>query len=285
MLCSVRGAVLPVEDTTDRLSTRLAMGATLGSPAEEPMKPARSRLAVATSCFSIALLAASAVAQAGNLFTASSSGPLFAFGGSGVLVFAWSQNTVYFNVDITATLADTTPGGPIPGTQGVVYLTTSFGPGTTPANNAAPPVTVSGLKGFFEPRRLFSGLGLNAGTYYLVWAPTNHTPHLSMSPAAAMPNAVTMGPGVSFVGNGNSDTVDPFPPATNTPVSESGIGSSSFIITITGDPPDLAGVPTPPTAPTPTAVPTLSAWGTLALAGLLVLLTMLSWSRRRRTRA
>jgi len=177
MLCSVRGAVLPVEDTTDRLSTQLAMGATLGSPAEEPMKPARSRLAVATSCFSIALLAASAVAQAGNLFTASSSGPLFAFGGSGVLVFAWSQETVYFNIDITATLADTTPGGPIPGTQGVVYLTTSFGPGTTPANNAAPPVTVSGLKGFFEPRRL---LGTRAQRWHVLPRMGSHEPHAAL---------------------------------------------------------------------------------------------------------
>jgi hypothetical protein len=107
-----------------------------------------------------------------------------------------------------------------------------------------------------------------------------------MSPAATMPTAVMMGPGVTFAGTGDSDTVASFPPATNTPVSpSSGIGLLRFVITITGDPPGLSGEPTTPTAPTPTAVPTLSAWGTLTLAGLLALLTMSHLRRRRRTRA
>jgi len=234
------------------------------------------------SWFSVTLLVAGAVAQAADLFTVTTTEPLFAFAGSGVQVFAWSQETVYFNVDITATLADTTAGAPITGAEGVVYLTTRFGPGTTPGDYAAQPVVVSGLKGFFEPRRLFTGLGLNAGTYYLVWAPTNHTPQLSMSPATSTPTAIRMGPGVTYVGAGNSATVDSFPPATNTPVSLSGIGSSFFIITITGDPPS-SGAPVPPTAPTPMVVPTLSAWGTFALAGLLALLTMSSLRRRRRS--
>src|SRR5262249_21965924 len=97
-----------------------------------PMKAARSPLAVAMSWFSVALLAGGAEAQAADLFTVTTTEPLFAFAGSGVQVFAWSQETVYFNVDITATLADTTAGAPIAGAEGVVYLTTRFGPGTTP---------------------------------------------------------------------------------------------------------------------------------------------------------
>ena len=262
-----------LEDTAGRATVRLAMWATLHPPAEEPMQPARSRLAVATGCFSIALLAAGAVAQAANLFTATPFGTPFLFGNSGVLVTAWSQSTIYTNVSITAPLLDSTPGAPIHGIEGVVYLVTRFGPGTTPADNVVPPVTVAGLSGLFTPRLLFSGLTLGPGTYYVVWAPTNHTPHLSMSPEGA-PNSLTTGIGVSFLGIANSDTVDSFPPATNTPVTDTGEGS--LIITVTGDPFALIGEPTP--------VPTLSVWGTLALAALLALLTMSNWSRRRQTR-
>jgi hypothetical protein len=168
----------------------------------------------------------------------------------------------------TATLA------PIPGLEGEVYLVTQFGPGTTPANNVAPPVTVFGLRSVFKERVLFSGLTLGPGTYYVVWAPTNHTPHLSMSPQGTELNStsVTTGIDVSFVGVGLSDTVAPFPPATNTPVAEAAF---SLTITVTGDPFALTEEPT--------AVPTLNAWGMLALAALLVLLTMSSWSRRRKT--
>jgi len=245
------------------------------------MKLVRSRLAVAISCFSIALLAAVTVAQADNLLTATASGPAVPFGSTAVLVLAWSQEIPYANASITAPLVDTTPEGPIPGTQGVVYLMTSFGPGTTQADHVAPPVSVSGLKSFFEPRLLFSGLALDPGTYYLVWAPTTYSPHVSMSPGTSMPTDVTTGPGVTFVGIGISDTVASFPPATDAPVGPSGFGS--FIITITGEP--LSGRPTPTPAPTPMAVPTLSAWGTLALTGLLALLTISSLRRRGRTRA
>jgi len=69
------------------------------------MKAARSTLAVAMSWLSVALLAAGAVAQAADLFTVTTTEPLFAFAGSGVQVFAWSQETVYLTPMAVPTLS------------------------------------------------------------------------------------------------------------------------------------------------------------------------------------
>jgi hypothetical protein len=103
---------------------------------------------------------------------------------------------------------------------GTAYLTTSFGPGTTTANQIAA-VTFSELPGVSSTIQLFSGLDLPAGSYYLtVFADAGSQVGWD---AADYPANVTLGTGVSFgypdpvETGGNLQRVPPFasyPPAT-----------------------------------------------------------------------
>ena len=226
------------------------------------MSPEAEVFVKRTLLFVIAFIASTTVAQAATIFVVTLTGSGFAFGGSGVLVTSWSQTSTFTNVVITSPLLDNTPGGPIALTEGAVYLVNQFGPGTTSANNVAVPTLISGLTSSFTTRTLFSGLTLGPGTYYLVWVPGTHSPDLSMSPEGG-PNSIATGPGVSFVGIGNSVAVDPFPPATNTPVSNTGEGS--FIVSVTGD---LVGVPA------------MNETTLLLMAALLVVLIVATLNRR-----
>lgn len=215
-----------------------------------------------TLLFIVAFLASTTAAQAATIFVVTLTGSGFAFGGSGVLVTSWTQTSTYTNVVITSPLRDDTPGGPIALTEGAVYLVNQFGPGTTSANNVTLPTLISGLTSSFATRTLFTGLTLGPGTYYVVWVPGNHGANMSMSPEGG-PNSIATGPGVSFAGIGNSVAVDAFPPATNTPVQNTGEGS--FIVSVTGD---LVGVPI------------MNESTLLLLAALLVLVVVATLNRR-----
>jgi len=145
----------------------------------------------------IGLLVWSVAAQAANVFDVTGPAP-FGFFSQEVSVIGWSQATTYTNVSITAPLRDISTGGPIGGVEGVVYLVNQIGPGTTAANNVAPPVSVSSLSATYSPVLLFSGLTLAPGNYYVVFASTNTAP-LSMTPAASNLEVVTPGVGESLL--------------------------------------------------------------------------------------
>ncbi|MGE8317766.1 MAG: hypothetical protein ACN6O3_03410 [Comamonas sp.] len=198
--------------------------------------------------------------QAATLYNVTGPDP-FGFVNQHVMPMAWSQTNTYTNVTISAPLADFSNGGPIGGTEGTVYLVNQIGPGTTAANNVAPPVTVSGLTASFATRQLWTGLTLPPGTYYVVFASANNDP-MSMSPQGSSNPVYTLGTGVTSANISGMSTFDSaFPPA-----SQFGGDGDPFpgnlFLTVTGD----AG---PVPAKTAAAVPLLGTEGLVAL-GLLV---------------
>ena len=205
-----------------------------------------------------ALLASSVTAHAATIFNVTGPTP-FGFVNQSPAAEGWSQASTYTNVSITIPLADLSAGGPIPGVQGTVYLVNQIGPGTTAANNVAPPVQVSGLTASFTPQVLFSGLTLGPGNYYVVWVSTSLN-DLSMSMEGSSTATSTLGSGVTELGNSSSLLVPAaFPPATSDllPVSAPG----NFFITVSG-------------TPAATPVPTLASGNMIALTILLALLGM-----------
>jgi hypothetical protein len=92
------------------------------------------------------------------------SGPLvggfYPLSNSLVAASSWTSARTYSDVDIAALL---TGGG-----QGVAYLMTQIGPGTTIASEIAR--NSFSFPSSIAPVSLFSGLTLPAGTYYLVLA-------------------------------------------------------------------------------------------------------------------
>jgi hypothetical protein len=215
------------------------------------------------------------IAHGANIFTITGPPPpdSFGFGNQAVLIEGWSQAATYANVSITMPLQDNTAGGPIPspGLEGTIYLMNQIGPGTTAANQMAPPVLITGLVAAnptFETRMPFSGLTLPAGNYYIVWVPA-HTNPLSMSPqGGGSTMTVTPGLGVTALGGSSSLTPAPFPPATALTLNPPG----NLWVTVTGD---LIALPPP------LQIPTLGMAGLgallLGLAGAALLLL-----RRRR---
>jgi hypothetical protein len=176
-------------------------------------------------------LTGSAVASGANIFNVTGS-PAFSFG-NGLLMEGWTQAATYSNVSISMPLADGTIGGPIVGVQGTVYLMNAVGPGTTAANEVAPPVTISGLTATSTPRTVFSGLTLPPGNYYVVWAATSETLGLTMAPQGSQHSVVT--PGTYSVALGSvwapMAGANPFPPATNMNLPL----ESNIFIDVTGD--------------------------------------------------
>jgi hypothetical protein len=216
--------------------------------------------------FFVALLATSAVAHGANILSITGPSP-FGFANQIALTSAWRLTSAYSNVSITMPLADDPGGSPTGGVEGTVYLMNQIGPGTTVANQVAPPVSISGLTASFTTRTLFSGLTLPAGNYYVVLVSTNPNP-LSISPEGSSTPTVTPGSGVADLGSGSASSLAMFGPASNITLS---LPDNSFI-TVTGD-----LVPTQ----VPTQVPTLNTVGLgvlmLGLAGAALLLL-----RRRR---
>jgi len=125
------------------------------------------------------------------------SGTSFRVGGpnSQVEAMSWTQSGAYTGVSISALV------GSIDGSSETVsaYLTTSVGPGAG-APIATSSVTVASFanEGAIAPAALFSGLTLNAGSYYLTLFNPNTTGNVNLRWARG--TAVAFGAGVS--GNG-----------------------------------------------------------------------------------
>jgi len=211
------------------------------------------------------------VAQAANIYTVTGVSP-FGFQNQHVIYESWSQSITYTNVSISAPLKDGSSPAPIAGVEGTVYLVNHIGPGTTAANNVAPPVPLSGLASTFTNIPLWTGLTLPPGSYFIVFASTNNNP-MSLSPQGVS-NAVTAtGLGVA-VGTENDlvdlNTVAPFPPAS---VFNTDITSGNLAVTVTGDTNEV------PPAPAVVSAPML---GFAGFAFLGVLLGLLGFAAHRR---
>lgn len=131
-------------------------------------------------------------------------------------VVSWNQTVGYSGVNIS--FQGTGLSSPADGTA---YLTTSYGPGTTPADQIAS-VGFSEIPNVSSTIPLFSGLNLPAGSYYLtVFADPGSEIGWD---AADYPANVTLGLGVSFgfpdpvEDGGNLEQNQPFssyPPASD----------------------------------------------------------------------
>src|SRR5262249_16304858 len=110
-----------------------------------------------------------------------------------------------------------------------IYLTNQIGPGTTAANEVAPPVLISGLTSSFVVRTLYSGIALPPGTYYLVLYTTHISPN-SMSPEGSSNPVLTPGGGGTAVGGGASTMPAAYPPASTVPLFFPG----NIFVTVTG---------------------------------------------------
>jgi hypothetical protein len=175
-------------------------------------------------------------------------------------VFGWSLSSTYTGVSISFPLVDWTVGGPISGTEGIVYLMNQIGTGTTAANEVATPVTVTGLSATVQNITLFSGLTLGPGNYYLVFAQTTS---LSMDLGESASGLTeTTGAGVTVLGQGGGTPTGlpptGFPPDVN--VSFNAPESSGNQFSITGDPSGAT--------PEPTTAMMAMAGGAVLLAGL-----------------
>lgn len=198
--------------------------------------------------------------QAANLVNVTGSG---AFGFTGAITAAgFTLSTTYTGVSITAEMADLTNGGPISTAEGTVYLVNQIGAVATAANNVAPPVTIQGLTATFTPRTLFEGLTLGAGTYYLVWVPTNSGIYPSMTPGGVHTPGDTYGTGVTDLGSTQfGGTPAAFPPASNI----TGFSTpDNFLIAVSG----IQSSPATPAPPTIflllAALACLTVWYTVA---------------------
>ena len=178
------------------------------------------------------VLAACAVSNAANILTISGPSP-FGFFNPQVLVEGWTQTGTFTNVSITMPFEDNSLSGPISGVEGTVYLMNQVGPTATPANELAPPESVSGLTGSFSTVSLFSGLTLGPGTYYVVLFSTNGSP-LSMSPEGSSTPVVTAASGVTALPDGLAFTTALFPPASNMSFNPPSSPGNMFI-NVTGD--------------------------------------------------
>lgn len=173
----------------------------------------------------------------------------FGFNNQNPVAIGWSSSIAYSNVSITIPLADLSAGGPMTGVEGTIYLMNQVGPGTTSANEVAPPVSISGLTATFTPHVVFSGLTLGPANYYIVFASTQ-TGGLSTSMEGSSSPVKTTGTGVTEIGWLSGLTPAAYPPAT------ADLGGAptdaNVFMTITGD-------------PAATGIPTLSSLGLLAL--------------------
>src|SRR5579862_305926 len=104
--------------------------------------------ALAARVFAALCLLCFSTAQAANLYNVTGAST-FGFVNQHVMYMTWSQSVTYTNVSISVPLEDGSAGGPIAGTEGTMYLVNQIGPGTTAANNVAPPIPISGLTASF----------------------------------------------------------------------------------------------------------------------------------------
>jgi len=160
-------------------------------------------------------------------------------------------------------LEDRTLGGPSAGVQGTAYLTNSLGPGTTIANQVAPPASISGLTASFTTVTLWTGLTLPPGTYYITIVPTNAQGGgldggLTSSPEGSNSQSFTLGSGVTDLGASVANApLAAYPPASTLCCGGSLFIPSNLLVTVTGD----------PGAPITTPIPSSLILALTALAG------------------
>ena len=118
---------------------------------------------------------------------------------------SWTSSIPYSDVDIDAVL-----GQGIAGTQGIAYLMTQIGPGTTTASEVARsnfsfPSDVTSIT-------LFTGLTLTTGTYYLVLGSAG--PYVAGDWHDALPNpTIVLGAGVTRNGDYLANNLSTYTPA------------------------------------------------------------------------
>jgi hypothetical protein len=100
------------------------------------------------------------------------------------------------------------------------------------ANQAALPVSISGLSATFTNRTLFSGLTLTPGTYYIVLARTTTN---SLVVQGSSTPTVTLGSGVVDRGEGIAFSLAAYPPASGFIPSPVLQVPTNIFISITGD--------------------------------------------------
>jgi PEP-CTERM motif len=118
---------------------------------------------------------------------------------------SWTMNQAYTNVTIAAAIASANAGD-----TATAYLTTAAGPGTTTADVVA--VDKFTMPVFLPLRSapdftLFTGLSLQAGTYYLIvttpfdtseargWRGTSGTPGITLAPGVTLNSSIDSGDG------------------------------------------------------------------------------------------
>jgi hypothetical protein len=122
-----------------------------------------------------------------------------------MLGLAWSQTVAYSHVAIDATLRTWTLGG-----SGTAYLTRRVGSGTTAADQlASAPFS---FPASYSPVRLFSGLDLPPGTYYLTLAANAPADGL-WNAVFACTSVIGTAPGVALVSSFRGETPNPYPPS------------------------------------------------------------------------
>ena len=187
-----------------------------------------------TKYLAIALLLANSAMGATVIsvtWNASSSGTAI-----GLAAVSWNQTGSWSNVAIGANLV----GNGLVVSTATVYLMNQIGPGTTAANEVAPPVPISTAAnpGLNVMLPLYSGLSLGPGTYYLVFAPDAG----SVLGWDVTGNQQVLGPGVTQNTDQGSLTPDAFAPA-----SAFSNASNSRIFSVTGTLGAAPGVPEPST--------------------------------------
>jgi hypothetical protein len=198
------------------------------------------------------MLSATALSAA-NIVTVT--GP-FNFNNNGTSYVSWTQTAAYSGVSIAATFVNGSPSAPGAAASGNVYLTTQTGAGTTVAQQiATAPVSSTATGGGGTSMTLFTGLTLNAGTYFLVMSPTVAFGANSMAWSFGSPVTVTTAAGVTANTSFSASAVAAYPPA-STFTNTKGQGMMYSVLGTLGVGPGAS----------PQGVPTLSGWGMLALA-------------------
>jgi hypothetical protein len=185
----------------------------------------------------LGILATVSTSFASTIYSQSGS-PGFGFNGQTDFVIGLQTTSFWQNVVVTMPLEDLNATGPISGVEGTFYLTNQSGPGTTVANQVAVD-QVSGLGSSFTPVTVFSGLSLGPGSYYIVMVPTDNSGGgggwTSSPEGYSSPAPVTVGPGVTDLGIGESLTLASYPPA-GTLCCGGFFTPNNLFVTITGDP-------------------------------------------------
>jgi hypothetical protein len=194
-------------------------------------------LAVAACLAAVSLPAASLVANGG------SPGGAWVIDTGETLQVAWTQSTAATNVAIGSTLLNLSYFDRPEVVQ--AFLTTAVGPGTTAAQQIAQSsISVNPSGSSPAEYRLFGGLDLGPGTYYLTLAGA------SGWIASTTNGPVITAPGVTFLGSYNStyfDGIDAYAPASRfhlLPFSSSP-ASYDLLFSVTGDFTPVSPAPEP----------------------------------------